>query len=333
MGDPAGIGPEIVAACIGDAAMPADTAAVVVGHQEILEQAAAAMRVRPKMKRLENPERIREDSVPGSLNLVHLDNIDMASFRYGEVQAMCGRASFDCLKAAVDLALEGRVDALATTPLNKESLKAASVPFIGHTEILASLTGTRDPLTMFQVFNLRIFFLTRHVSLRQACDMVTKERLLDYIPRCLDALKQLGIRNPSLVVAGLNPHCGEHGLFGTEEDEFITPAVNEARERGFNVSGPNPADSVFHFAAKGAWDAVLSLYHDQGHIAAKMTDFERTISLTLGLPFLRTSVDHGTAFDIAGKGKASPVSMVEAVRLAALYADNIKNAHRQREER
>lgn len=324
MGDPAGVGPEIVAASISAADIPASVAVVVVGNQEILEGAAVAMKSSPEIKRLENPERVRAEASPGLLNLVHMDNVDMASFRHGQVQAMCGQASFDYLKASIRLALAGQVDALATTPLNKESLKAAAIPFVGHTEILGSLTNSHDPLTMFQVFTLRVFFLTRHVSLRQACGMVTKERLLEYITRCIDSLKTLGIKNPSLVVAGLNPHCGEHGLFGTEEDEYIVPAIQAARERGYNVSGPNPADSVFHFAEKGAWDAVLSLYHDQGHIATKMVDFERTIALTLGLPFLRTSVDHGTAYDIAGKGKASPVSMVEAIRLAALYAKNIK---------
>ena len=150
--------------------------------------------------------------------------------------------------------------------------------------------------------------------------------MVDYIGRCTAALRLLGLKNPSMVVAGLNPHCGEHGLFGNEEDAEVVPAIEEARQQGFNVYGPNPADSVFHFALKGAWDAVLSLYHDQGHIATKMVDFERTISLTLGMPILRTSVDHGTAFDIAGTGKVSPVSMVEAIRLAAEYAPNFKRA-------
>ena len=160
-----------------------------------------------------------------------------------------------------------------------------------------------------------------------ACRAVKKDRVLDYIARCSEAMRLLGIDNPSIVVAGLNPHCGEHGLFGNEEDVEIVPAIEEAKKLGFNVHGPNPADSVFHFALNGGWDAVLSLYHDQGHIATKMVDFERTISLTLGMPILRTSVDHGTAFDIAGKGKASPVSMVEAIRLAALYAYSFKRGN------
>ena len=209
---------------------------------------------------------------------------------------------------------------MATTPINKESLRAAGVPHIGHTEILAALTGTDDPLTLFETNGLRVFFLTRHVSLRQACDLVTRERVARMIVRCCKALKQLGILQGSLAVAGLNPHSGEHGLFGDEEMTAVAPAVAECQAAGWPAVGPIGADSVFHQARIGRYAAVLSLYHDQGHIATKTLDFERTISLTLGLPFLRTSVDHGTALDIAGKGLASEVSMLEAVRLAAHYA-------------
>jgi len=262
----------------------------------------------------------------GTLNLLHMDNVDMAAFAYGKVSAQGGKAAYGYIAKSVELALGGKVDALATTPINKESLKAGNIPYIGHTEILAGLTGSHDPLTMFQVHDLRVFFLTRHMSLREACRAVKRERVLEYIRRCTDALRRLGIENPTLAVAGLNPHSGEHGLFGCEEDDEITPAIEDARKEGYAVVGPKPADSVFHFALNGAWDAVLSLYHDQGHIATKMVDFERTISLTLGLPFLRTSVDHGTAFDIAGTGKVSPLSMVEAVRLAALYAPKFQSA-------
>lgn len=325
MGDPAGIGPEIIAASITDPVVQKNAIAVVVGHEETLRRAAELMKVTPKIKRLgTDSSKLRSEVEDGVLNLIHFDNVDSANLKYGVVDAKCGSASFDYIKAAVELCNAGVVDAMATTPINKESLKAAKVPFIGHTEILGDLTGTKDPLTMFQVHNLRVFFLSRHLSLIDACKAVKKERVLDYIRRCTASLKQLGLDNPSLVVAGLNPHSGEHGLFGREEVDEIVPAIEVAKAEGYRVSGPNPADSVFHFALNGAWDAVLSLYHDQGHIATKMVDFERTISLTLGMPFLRTSVDHGTAFDIAGKGKASAVSMVEAIRLASEYADNFK---------
>ena len=321
MGDPAGIGPEIVVAAAVSAGILDNARLVVIGHEPTLLQAAKLMGVEPPLRRIdESCSDIRE----GVINLIHLDNVDLSALRYGEVQAMCGQAAFDCIALSVKLAMEGKVDALATTPINKEALKAAEIDYIGHTEILADLSGSTDPLTMFQVHDLRVFFLTRHLSLADACKAVTRERLYSYIKRCTDALKLLGVDEPSLAVAGLNPHCGEHGLFGDEEVREMEPAIAQAQAEGYRVDGPRPADSVFHFALKGAWDAVLSLYHDQGHIATKMVDFERTISLTLGMPFLRTSVDHGTAFDIAGKGQASCVSMIEAIRLATVYAPRFR---------
>jgi len=325
MGDPAGVGPEIVAASIDEADVRDNAIVVVVGNEEILQRASAAMKVSPRINKISGDiERIRDEAKEGALNLIHLNNLDLETFQYGVVQAQCGQAAFDYIKKSVEVCMAGASDAVATTTINKEALKAANVPFIGHTEIFAALTDTKDPLTMFQVRNLRVFFLSRHLSLIDACKAVKKDRVLDYIRRCTKALEQLGLKDASLVVAGLNPHCGEHGLFGDEEVREIEPAIAEARAEGYQVSGPNPADSVFHFALEGAWDAVLSTYHDQGHIATKTVDFHRTISLTLGMPILRTSVDHGTAFDIAGKGKVSPVSMIEAIRLASVYAGNFK---------
>ena len=325
MGDAAGVGPEIVAASIDDPAVKDNAIVVVVGNEEILRRAATAMKVAPRFKRIsDDPASVRSEAEDGALNLIHMDNINLDSFQYGVVQAMCGQAAFDYIKKSVELCMADAADAVATTTINKEALKAAGVPFIGHTEIFGALTDTKDPLTMFQVHNLRVFFLSRHLSLIDACKAVKKDRLLDYMHRCVEALKQLGLNDPSLVVAGLNPHCGEHGLFGDEEDREIEPAIEQAKAEGLKVFGPKPADSVFHFALQGAWDAVLSLYHDQGHIATKMVDFHRTISLTLGMPILRTSVDHGTAFDIAGKGTVNPVSMVEAIRIAAEYAGHFK---------
>ena len=321
MGDPAGIGPEILTAAAVDPVVQNSAILVGVGHEGVLCKAAEVMGISPTINLTDaSLGNLQENA----LNLIHLDNVDMAGFTYGKVNAACGKASFDYIATASALAMQGKVDAIATAPINKESLKAGEVPYIGHTEILADLTKSNDPLTMFQVHDLRVFFLTRHLSLIDACKAIKKERVLDYIRRCTAALKRLGIDEPRMVVAGLNPHCGEHGLFGNEEDTEILPGIEAARKEGFNVEGPRPADSVFHFALKGGWDAVLSLYHDQGHIATKMVDFERTISLTLGLPYLRTSVDHGTAYDIAGTGRVSPVSMVEAIRLAALYAPNFR---------
>ncbi|HEX2947100.1 MAG TPA: 4-hydroxythreonine-4-phosphate dehydrogenase PdxA [Clostridia bacterium] len=318
MGDPAGIGPEIVVKALAGEELYDICRPIVVGDHNVIEKAMKSCEAELRLNTVKSAgEGVYKR---GTLDLVDLCNVDMNTLKIGEVQAQGGKAAFEYIRKAVALALAHEADAIATTPINKESLKAANVDYIGHTEILAGLTGTHDPLTMFEVRNMRVFFLTRHVSLRKACDLITKERLLDYITRCTEALRRLGITEGTMAIAGLNPHSGEHGLFGDEEVTSVAPAVEEARRLGFDVAGPIGADSVFHLALQGRFNSVLSLYHDQGHIATKTLDFERTIALTIGLPFLRTSVDHGTAFDIAGTGKASEVSMTEAVRLAAKYA-------------
>ncbi len=322
MGDPAGVGPEISVAAaatfVSDDSLKKSCHVLIIGHTEALKTAAKVMQVTVPLHTVtEDMTSLSEDAI----NVFDMpETVDMQTLRMGKVQGACGKAAFTYIKKAVDLCLAGKGQALATTPINKESFKAGGVDYIGHTEVLADLTKSHDPLTMFQVHDLRVFFLTRHLSLAKACEAVKENRVLDYLQRCHKALLQLGLQNPSIAVAGLNPHCGEHGLFGNEEDTQLMPAIEKAKQLGLDVSGPYPADSVFHFALNGRWDAVLSLYHDQGHIATKMVDFHRTISLTLGMPILRTSVDHGTAFDIAGKGSVSAVSMIEAIRLAALYA-------------
>lgn len=315
LGDPAGIGPEILVKALSRD-LPARC--LVYGDARVIEKALKAAGSSLGIHGVGGAGQARW--APGAIEVVDLANADPAAFEPGQVQALCGKAAWEYIEAAAKAALAGEVDALDTAPINKEAIQAAKVPFIGHTEMLESLTGARDPLTMFETLGLRVFFLTRHVALRKACELVTTERVLDYIGRCVDALARLGVRDGELAVAGLNPHCGEHGLFGDEEGRAIEPAVRLAREKGYRVVGPIGPDSVFHQAKQGRYAAVLSLYHDQGHIATKTLDFDRTISLTLGLPFLRTSVDHGTAFDIAWKGQASPISMEESIRLAARYA-------------
>ena len=322
MGDPAGVGPEIVVKTAVSKEILDLCDLVVIGDKNILEKAIEICQVNLKIHTIKNIEEGKYEK--GILNVIDLENVDMNTLEYGQVQGMCGKAAFEYIKKCVELAMEHKVDAIATTPINKESLKAGNINYIGHTEILGDLSNSRDPLTMFEVDNMRVFFLTRHMSLRRACDAITKERVLEYIERCTKALKQLGVSG-KMAVAGLNPHSGEHGLFGDEEVKEITPAIEEAQKLGYDVVGPVGADSVFHQALQGRYAAVLSLYHDQGHIATKTYDFERTIAITLDMPFLRTSVDHGTAFDIAGKGIVSAVSMIEAVKLAAKYAPNFKN--------
>ena len=318
MGDPAGIGPEIVAAALAskEAAEAADC--VVIGSKKIMERAARIAGAPLRLRAVKSPD--EGDYNEGVLNIIDLDNVDMERFAFGRVSGACGRAAFQYIEESCSLAMAGKAAAVATAPINKESLRAGGVDFIGHTEIFGALTGTADPLTMFETRGLRVFFLTRHVSLRAMLDMIKKERIVDYVKRCTEALRRLGVEGGTMAVAGLNPHGGEHGLFGDEEMKEIAPAIEELRAAGLDVAGPIPADSVFYQAAQGRYNSVLSLFHDQGHIAAKTLDFERTIAITNGMPILRTSVDHGTAFDIAGAGKASAVSMIEAIKVAAKYA-------------
>lgn len=318
MGDPAGIGPEIVAKALAREETFQCARCVVVGDKKVMEQAIRIVDLPMAIHVVKEPREGRfEEHV---INLMDLDNVDMGRLKLGEISSMCGQAAYEYIAKSISLANEGKVAAVSTTPINKESLRAAGVPFIGHTEIFGALTDTPDPLTMFEVRNMRVFFLTRHVSLRKACDMITKERVMDYVKRCTQALRQLGVEDGTMAIAGLNPHSGEHGLFGDEEMDAIYPAVEALQAEGYKVVGPVGADSVFHLALQGKFNSVLSLYHDQGHIATKTLDFERTIAVTAGMPILRTSVDHGTAMDIAGTGIASDVSMVEAIRLAAKYS-------------
>ncbi len=318
IGDPAGVGPEITAKALVSDEVKSCANVVVVGDAKIMEKAIGISKVDLKINRIKAVS--EADFTDGVMNLIDLDNVDLAQFAYGKVNGMCGKAAFAYIEKCIDIANKREADAVATTPINKESLRAGGIPFIGHTEIFGALTNTPDPLTMFETRGLRVFFLTRHLSLLQMLGQIKKDRIIDYVKRCTEALRRLGVTEGTMAVAGLNPHSGEHGLFGWDEVNEIAPAVEDLKKQGYDVAGPVPADSVFHQAAIGRYNSVLSLYHDQGHIATKTLDFERTISVTNGMPILRTSVDHGTAFDIAGKGIVSAVSMIEAIVLAAKYA-------------
>lgn len=320
IGDVAGVGPEITVKALALKEIFDAARCVVVGDKKIIENAVKITGTNLRVNVIDEPE--NGDYSEGVVNVIDLNNIDMDKFEFGKVQGMCGKAAYEYIEKSVQLANDRKVDAVATTPINKEALRAGGINFIGHTEIFGALTNTPDPLTMFEVRGLRVFFLTRHVSLRQACDMIKKDRIIDYVVRCTEALKRLGVTEGTMAIAGLNPHSGEHGLFGNEEVEEVMPAIEELKKMGYDVAGPIGADSVFYLALKGKFNSVLSLYHDQGHIATKTLDFERTIAITGGMPILRTSVDHGTAFDIAGKNIVSEVSMAEAILLAAKYSPN-----------
>ena len=325
MGDPAGIGPEIVLRASMSGEVASNARVVVTGDAAVLQRALSFPNMPgTEIKVIADPA--EGDYRAGILNLMDLHNISPDDFEMGTVNAACGKAAYEYIEQAIHLAMQGRADAVSTTPINKESLHAAKVPFIGHTEIFGALTGTEDPLTIFEVRNTLVFFLTRHVSLRRACDLITRERLVDYVKRSFSVMKQLGLDHPTMAVAGLNPHCGEHGLFGNEEVREVAPAVEQLQAEGYPVYGPVGADSVFFQAMEGKYDSVMSLYHDQGHIATKTVDFYRTISITGGMPILRTSVDHGTAFDVAGRGVATSISMEEAILIAAKYAPSFQRA-------
>ncbi|MDD3366665.1 MAG: 4-hydroxythreonine-4-phosphate dehydrogenase PdxA [Sphaerochaetaceae bacterium] len=322
MGDPAGIGPEIVLKTLSRGVHVGTAVVIVVGDRYLFEKTAEDCALgNPFDAIVTSDAECRQALAKQAITILyHLPLVDLKTFSYGEIQGMCGRAAYESIVRAVHLTHTGIATAIVTPPLHKESLRAGGINSIGHTEILGELTNSPTPITMFETLGLKIFFMTRHLSLRQACDAVTEERVHKSIQLCYK-LTQNNAFDTSLpfVVAAFNPHAGEHGLFGDEEGLAIIPAIERARQEGLNVVGPVGADSVFHMVKIGKYRAVLSLYHDQGHIAAKTLDFERTISVTWGLPFLRTSVDHGTAFDIAGKGIASEVSMSEAIRVAVRY--------------
>ncbi|MCR4403598.1 MAG: 4-hydroxythreonine-4-phosphate dehydrogenase PdxA [Firmicutes bacterium] len=318
MGDPAGVGPEIVVKALTNRELYDVCLPVVIGVPAPLERAASILGAHVDFNLIDVPSAGRFR--PGTIDVVPAAHDENGTVEFGKVQAAAGRMAYECIRLSSELGLEKAIDAVATAPINKESIKAAGIPFIGHTEMYASMTGASFALTMFTVRNLRVFFLTRHLSLADAIRAVTKERVYETLKQVSFALRDLGFSKPRIAVAGLNPHSGEGGLFGYEEIREIAPAIEQARADGIDACGPVSADTVFHLGLEGKWDAILSLYHDQGHIATKTLDFERTVSVTLGLPFLRTSVDHGTAFDIAGRGVASAVSMEEAIRVAARYS-------------
>jgi 4-hydroxythreonine-4-phosphate dehydrogenase len=324
IGDPAGIGPEVTAGALANGRLDRVCRPLVVGDAAVLQRAAGFMGVTLDLLPVASPAEVRDE--PGSIAILDLQQVKPASLRLGRVQAAAGRAAYAYIRRAIELANAGEVDAVATAPINKEALQKGGVPYLDHTAMFADLTHSSAPMTMFVVGTLRIFFATRHVSLQTAVSQIAKALVLENLLNADAALKSFGLDEARIAVAALNPHNGENGLFGDTEERELRPAVQAARRRGVNASGPFPADSVFHMARSGGADAVLSLFHDQGHIAAKSIDFEKTVAITTGLPFVRSSVDHGTAFDIAGSGKASWVSMAEAVRVGAEYA------HRFREE-
>ena len=311
MGDPAGIGPEIILKALAVEGIYAWCQPLVYGDVGWMRKAA---RLLPQI--IEEGVQVNFDSLAARLTHQATD-ADLSGVQWGELSAQAGKAAGQCVVAATQAALRGDIDAIVTAPLNKEALALGGFDFPGHTELLAHVTHTPRYGMLLLSGELRVVHVSTHVSLREAIARVRTPRILECIRLAHRACQELGIAAPRIAVAGLNPHAGEHGLFGTEEQTEILPAIQQAQAEGIEASGPHPPDTVFARAANGAYDLVVAMYHDQGHIPVKLHGFESGVNVTIGLPVIRTSVDHGTAFDIAGQGVASPSSLLEALRVAA----------------
>lgn len=346
MGDPAGNGPEITVKALSHARLYDSCRPIVVGDAKMIEQAARFVG-HPEI-RIHRCETVGQALfTPGTIDVLHLELIsDVKAFPIGQVSVEGGNAAFQCVKKVIQLALAGEVDATCTNSLNKEAMNKAleyyhgeksdgHTHFDGHTEIYATYTGTKKYTMMLAHHDLRVVHVSTHVSLREACDRVKKDRVLDVIRIAYKACKDMGIENPKVAVAGLNPHCGENGLFGIEEIQEIKPAIEAARAQGINAIGPIPPDSVFSEALGGWYDIVVCMYHDQGHIPLKTVGFVydrdkqawkavEGVNVTLGLPIIRTSVDHGTGFSLAGKGTSNELSLVNAIDYAVQMANGRK---------
>ena len=318
MGDPCGIGPEVIAKALASGEVHSMCRPVVVGSAWSMARAVELTGVLLTVREVESAE--GAGMSPEVVDIVDPHNLNPEDVVVGQVTPACGKAAMEWVTRAAELALSGQVAALATAPVNKEAASLAGYKAIGHMELLQELSGAPDVATMLMTGRLWVVHLTTHRSLRRACDYVTKDLILGKLRLTHDSFGKAGIPNPRIGVAALNPHGSDGGLLGNEEADEIGPAVEEAKRQGIDARGPVPADIVFHQAIQGSYDVVLAMYHDQGHIAVKVHGFQTSITANLGLPFVRTSVDHGTAFDIAGKGIAHHQSMLEAVRMAVSLA-------------
>ncbi|MEM2942207.1 MAG: 4-hydroxythreonine-4-phosphate dehydrogenase PdxA [Candidatus Bathyarchaeia archaeon] len=325
MGDAAGIGPEIIDKALSKQEIYKISRPIVIGDLSVLVDALNVARVDLKFRSVTGPSYAKFEF--GTVDVVDLKNIRLSELRMGQVQAMAGKASVEYVKKAVELALGGEIDAIVTAPLNKEAMNMGGYDYAGHTEILADLTKTKDYAMMLVAGRLRVVHVTTHVSMREACSLIKRERVSTVIRLTNDVLQKLKVEKPRIAVAGLNPHAGEGGMFGDEEIREITPAIEASRNSGIDVVGPMPPDTVFLRASRGEYDAVVAMYHDQGHIPVKMLGFESGVNVTIGLPIIRTSVDHGTAYRRAGLrlGTGDPTSLEEAIRLAVQMADSSRH--------
>lgn len=319
MGDPAGIGPEIIIKALSLAELSRLSRPVVIGDARVMKNAMKYSKASPVV--LKEIKRLDEgDFRTGIINILDMDNVDVPKLKIGKVSVEAGRAAVKYIERAIDLAMDKKVDAITTGPINKEAINKAGFRFDGHTELLAKRTGAKHCAMMFLSDSIRVMLVTTHIPLSQVAKEIDKKRVLEIIKLADKELTELLGKRPRIGVAGLNPHAGESGIFGSEEQKIISPAVEEAKKLGINVKGPVSADAIFYLANLNMFDIVIAMYHDQGLIPLKLLSFNKSVNVTVGLPIIRTSVDHGTGFDIAGKGWANPSSMIQAIKVAAMMA-------------
>ena len=315
MGDPGGVGPEIIVKALSSAGIQDYCRSIIIGDRGPLEDAIALLKLPDRLRIIQSPEKSRPVHQGRIIDLIDLGIAK--KFKKGKPTAGGGEASVHYIRKAVELALDKHVDGIVTAPISKQAVHMAGFKWPGHTEMLAEMTQTKDYAMMFVGGPLKIILVTIHTALKQVPSLISKDRIVMTLRLAKKACDMLGIKAPKIAVAGLNPHAGEAGLFGDEEIKKITPAIQEALKKGLPVSGPFPPDVIFHKAYKGEVDLIVCMYHDQGLIPLKMIAFDKGVNMTVGLPFIRTSPDHGTAYDIAWKGIADPSSMIEAIKLAA----------------
>ena len=331
VGDPAGIGPEITGKALSLQEIYESCRPLIVAEAEIMKEAVRFSGLDLRIHAISfSDEGLYQ---LGTIDVLDMKNIDAKSIRHKIIPADCGRASFEYVRKVIELAMAKEIDATVTGPINKEAINGAGFHYSGHTEIYADLTHTKDYAMMLVHQHFRVIHVSTHVSLKEACDRVKKDRIYRVIMLGYDAVKRLGVKNPKIAVAGLNPHAGEEGLFGREEIEEIEPAIAQTQQEGLNVEGPIPPDTVFSKMHGGQYDLVVVMYHDQGHIPTKLIGFQYDdktktwgtmsgVNITCGLPIIRVSVDHGTAFGKAGEGRANPESMIQAIKVATQLALN-----------
>jgi 4-hydroxythreonine-4-phosphate dehydrogenase len=333
MGDPAGIGPEIIIKTLALSEVYDRCNPIIVGDSAVMEKEARALKTSLKINAIQSVSEAKFEF--GTIDVFDLKNVDANELQPGVVSSMAGKAAFEAVKKVIELALSKEIEATVTAPINKESIHKAGHKYSGHTEIYAHYTNTEKFAMLLADENFRVIHVSTHVSLRKACDLCKKDRIIEVITLLNDACIQFGIKNPRIAVAGLNPHAGENGLFGDEEITEIIPAIEEANKKGFLVEGPLPPDTMFVKAVQGKYDGCVAMYHDQGHIPFKLEGFKwdneketmksvKGVNITLGLPIIRSSVDHGTAFEIAGQGIASADAMLVAIDYAIVMAKHRK---------